>query len=67
MLDKHDNDAHLRWKIAMPVQYNDGMLYANEMVHVTWSIGHDADYDARMIMLLFYARKEMHKIWCAQA
>ena len=67
MLDKHDNDAHLRWKIAMPVQYNDGMLYANEMVHVTWCIGHDADYDARMIMLLFYARKEMHKIWCAQA
>ena len=35
MLDNHDNDALLKCMIAMLVQYNDGIFYANEMVNMT--------------------------------
>jgi len=28
MLDNHDNDAHLRWMIAMLVQFDDGLFHA---------------------------------------
>ena len=42
MLNDHDNDALLRRMIAMLVQYNDGIFYANEMVNMTWCNCHDA-------------------------
>ena len=34
MLNNHDNNGLLRWMIARPMQYNDGLLHANETVHV---------------------------------
>ena len=35
MLDDHENDTPSRCMIAMLVQYNDGIFYANEMVNMT--------------------------------
>ena len=34
MLNNHDNNGPLRGMIAGPMQCNDGLLYANETVHV---------------------------------
>ena len=34
MLNNHDNNGLLRGMIAGPMQCNDGLLYANETVHV---------------------------------
>ena len=69
MLDNHDNDALLKCMIAILVQYNDGMFHANEMMHMTWCICHDADSmmhtpwckDDDALVLCMY---EVLKIWC---
>ena len=34
MLNNHDNNGLLIWMIAGPMQCNDGLLHANETVHV---------------------------------